>query len=83
MCAASVARGCVSIGTWALGSLYISVGFHYLRKYLLWSINLFGRILMAFTKQLVGVTALHLGYSVATLNARHFQLIPGLTIVQL
>jgi predicted nucleic acid-binding protein len=31
----------------------------------------------------LGVTALHLGYSVATLNSRHFQLIPGLSIVQL
>jgi predicted nucleic acid-binding protein len=32
---------------------------------------------------LIGATALHLGYSVATLNTRHFQLIPGLSIVQL
>ena len=27
--------------------------------------------------------ALHLGYAVATLNIRHFRLIPGLTVIQL
>lgn len=32
---------------------------------------------------LIGATALHLGYSVATLNTRHFGLIPGLSVVQL
>jgi predicted nucleic acid-binding protein len=32
---------------------------------------------------LIGVTALELGYSVATSNLRHFQMIPGLSIVQL
>lgn len=31
---------------------------------------------------LIGVTALELSYSVATANVRHFQMIPGLTIVQ-
>lgn len=31
---------------------------------------------------LIGVTALDLGYGVATANLRHFQQIPGLTIVQ-
>jgi predicted nucleic acid-binding protein len=31
---------------------------------------------------LVGVTALELGFSVLTVNARHFQMIPGLQIVQ-
>ena len=31
---------------------------------------------------LIGVTALELGYSVATGNLRHFQLIPGLSVVQ-
>jgi predicted nucleic acid-binding protein len=31
---------------------------------------------------LIGVTALELGYSVATSNLRHFQLIPGLSVVQ-
>jgi predicted nucleic acid-binding protein len=32
---------------------------------------------------LIGVTALELGYSVATGNVRHFQQVPGLSIVQL
>jgi len=32
---------------------------------------------------LIGVTALELGYSVATGNLRHLQLIPGLSVVQL
>jgi predicted nucleic acid-binding protein len=32
---------------------------------------------------LIGVTALELGYRVATGNLRHFQLIPGLSVVQL
>ena len=32
---------------------------------------------------LIGVTALEHGYSVATVNLRHFQMIPGLQIVQL
>jgi predicted nucleic acid-binding protein len=31
---------------------------------------------------LIGVTALELSYSVATANIRHFQMIPGLTVVQ-
>jgi predicted nucleic acid-binding protein len=31
----------------------------------------------------IGVTALHLGYDVATLNVKHFKLIPGLNIVSL
>jgi len=31
---------------------------------------------------LIGVTALELGYSVATANLRHFQMIPGLSVVQ-
>ncbi len=31
---------------------------------------------------LIGATALDLGYSVATLNSRHFRLIPGLSVVQ-
>jgi len=30
---------------------------------------------------LIGVTALELGYSLATLNVRHFQLISGLSVV--
>ena len=32
---------------------------------------------------LIGVTALHLGYALVTLNLRHFQKISGLTVVQL
>jgi predicted nucleic acid-binding protein len=32
---------------------------------------------------LVGVTALELGFSVLTVNVRHFRIIPGLQIVQL
>jgi len=35
----------------------------------------------AFEDLLIGVTALHLGYAVLTLNARHFQRIPGLIVV--
>ena len=34
------------------------------------------------TDLLIGVTALELGYSVATGNLRHFQMIPGLSVVQ-
>jgi predicted nucleic acid-binding protein len=37
---------------------------------------------IAFEDLLIGATALHVGYSVLTLNARHFQLIPGLSVVQ-
>lgn len=37
---------------------------------------------IAFEDLLIGATALHLGYSVVTLNARHFRLIPGLSVVQ-
>jgi predicted nucleic acid-binding protein len=36
-----------------------------------------------FEDLLIGTTALHLGYSVATLNVRHFRLIPGLSVVKL
>ena len=32
---------------------------------------------------LIGVSALELGYGVGTANARHFQLIPGLNVIQL
>lgn len=38
---------------------------------------------IAFEDLLIGSTALHLGYAVATLNIRHFQLIPGLFVVRL
>ena len=40
-------------------------------------------ISIAFPDLLIGVTALHLGFSVVTLNVRHFQSIPGLSVVQL
>ena len=40
-------------------------------------------IVIAFPDLLIGVTGLHLGYSVVTLNVRHFRLIPGLSVVQL
>lgn len=38
---------------------------------------------LAFEDLLIGATALHLGYSLATLNLRDFQHVPGLTVVQL
>jgi tRNA(fMet)-specific endonuclease VapC len=37
---------------------------------------------IAFADLLIGATALHLGYSLATLNARHFQNIPSLHVLQ-
>ncbi len=40
-------------------------------------------ISIAFPDLLIGVTGLSLGYSVATLNVRHFQLIPGLSVVEI
>ena len=40
-------------------------------------------VVIALPDLLIGVTALHMGYSVATLNPRHFRLIPGLSVVQL
>ena len=36
-----------------------------------------------FPDLIIGATALHLGFDVVTLNVRHFQQIPGLTVVQL
>jgi len=38
-------------------------------------------ISLAFEDLAIGVTALELGFEVATLNVRHFQMIPGLNIV--
>jgi len=38
-------------------------------------------ITIPFVDLLIGVTALEVGYSVLTVNARHFHLIPGLTVV--
>ena len=40
-------------------------------------------IQLAFEDLLIGSTALHLGYEVATLNLRDFQRIPGLSVIQL
>ena len=40
-------------------------------------------ISIAFEDLLIGATALHLNYSVATSNVRHFRLIPKLSVVQL
>ena len=37
---------------------------------------------IAFEDLLIGVTALYMNYAVVTLNVRHFQLIPGLSVVQ-
>lgn len=39
-------------------------------------------IQVAFEDLLIGATALHLDYAVATLNLRHFQQIPGLSVVR-
>jgi predicted nucleic acid-binding protein len=42
-----------------------------------------GGVTGPFGDLLVGATALELGYAVATINLRHFRLIPGLEIIQL
>ncbi|MBZ5505874.1 MAG: hypothetical protein LAO78_10340 [Acidobacteriia bacterium] len=39
-------------------------------------------IRIAFEDLLIGATALHLGYAVATFNLRHLQNIPGLSVIQ-
>jgi tRNA(fMet)-specific endonuclease VapC len=36
-----------------------------------------------FPDLLIGVTALHYGYAIVTRNVRHFQMIPGLKVIQL
>lgn len=38
---------------------------------------------LAFQDLLIGATALHVGFDVATNNVRHFQAIPGLNVVTL
>ena len=38
---------------------------------------------VALSDLLIGITALELGYRVATANVRHFQMVPGLGIVSL
>ena len=40
-------------------------------------------VMIPFPDLLIGATALSLGYSVLTANVRHFNLIPGLTVVSL
>ncbi|MGA8672902.1 MAG: hypothetical protein WB679_23715 [Terracidiphilus sp.] len=40
-------------------------------------------VVIAFEDLAIGVTALHLGFEVATFNVRHFQRIPGLKVVTL
>jgi predicted nucleic acid-binding protein len=40
-------------------------------------------ITIPFGDLLIGATALEVGYSVLTVNVRHFRLIPSLTVVQL
>ena len=40
-------------------------------------------VTIPFPDLLIGVTALELGFSVLTVNLRHFQLIPGLKLLQL
>jgi tRNA(fMet)-specific endonuclease VapC len=40
-------------------------------------------IQLTFEDLLIGVTALHLGYNMATLNVRDFQRVPGLSVVKL
>ncbi len=40
-------------------------------------------VIIPFVDLLIGASALEHGYSVATVNLRHFRLIPGLTVVSL
>ena len=40
-------------------------------------------IIIPFGDLLIGATALEVGYSMLTVNVRHFRLIPGLTVIQL
>jgi tRNA(fMet)-specific endonuclease VapC len=39
-------------------------------------------VTIAFEDLLIGATALHLGFAVLTLNLRHFQMIPGLSVIR-
>lgn len=41
------------------------------------------RVTIDFPDLIIGATALHLGFDVATLNVRHFQQFPGLKVVTL
>jgi tRNA(fMet)-specific endonuclease VapC len=40
-------------------------------------------VVIPFADLLIGATALEVGYSLLTVNVRHFQRIPGLSVVQL
>ena len=40
-------------------------------------------VTIPFGDLLIGATALEVGYSLLTVNVRHFRLVPGLTVVQL
>jgi predicted nucleic acid-binding protein len=40
-------------------------------------------VCIAFQDLLIGVSALELGYAVATQNLRHFRMIPGLNVLQI
>jgi predicted nucleic acid-binding protein len=40
-------------------------------------------ITIDFEDLVIGATALHLGFDVATINVRHFRMIPGLQVVQI
>ena len=40
-------------------------------------------ITIPFSDLLIGATALEVGYTLLTVNVRHFRLIPDLTVVQL
>jgi predicted nucleic acid-binding protein len=40
-------------------------------------------IIIPFADLLIGATALEIGYSLLTVNVRHFRLIPGLSVLQL
>src|SRR5215469_6978005 len=40
-------------------------------------------VTIPFADLLIGVTALEVGYSVLTVNERHFRMIPGLSVIQL
>ena len=42
-----------------------------------------GGIVIPFADLLIGATALSLGYSVMTVNPRHFRRLPALTVTQL
>jgi tRNA(fMet)-specific endonuclease VapC len=40
-------------------------------------------VVIPFADLLIGATALSLGYSVLTVNPRHFERVPGLSVIQL